>query len=120
MYLPPADRHLQVEGGCLRWDRGEPVCRQRPSGTVLFQSMARSLGSGRPRRAAHRHGRGRRRRAAGAAGAGGYTIAEDESTAVVYGMPAAAVRLGAVCDLLPLPEIAPQILRLVSPGKGRR
>ena len=48
--------------------------------------------------------------------AGGYTIAEDESTAVVYGMPAAAARLGAVCELLPLPEIGP---RLVSPGRRR-
>jgi two-component system, chemotaxis family, protein-glutamate methylesterase/glutaminase len=45
---------------------------------------------------------------------GGYTIAEDESTAVVYGMPAAAVRIGAVCESLPLPKIAPRILELVS------
>jgi two-component system chemotaxis response regulator CheB len=43
---------------------------------------------------------------------GGYTIAEDESTAVVYGMPAAAVRLGAVSESLPLPAIAPRILDL--------
>ncbi len=46
--------------------------------------------------------------------AGGYTIAEDESTAVVYGMPAAAVRMGAVCESLPLPAIAPRVLELVS------
>ena len=45
---------------------------------------------------------------------GGYTIAEDESTAVVYGMPAAAVRMGAVCESLPLPAIAPRVLELVS------
>ena len=44
---------------------------------------------------------------------GGYTIAEDESTAVVYGMPAAAVRLGGVCESLPLPAIAPRVLDLV-------
>ena len=43
---------------------------------------------------------------------GGYTIAEDESTAVVYGMPAEAVRLGAVSESLPLPAIAPRILEL--------
>jgi len=41
---------------------------------------------------------------------GGYTIAEDESTAVVYGMPAEAVRLGAVSESLPLPAIAPESL----------
>jgi len=43
---------------------------------------------------------------------GGYTIAEDESTAVVYGMPAAAVQLGAVRESLPLAAIAPRILEL--------
>ena len=45
---------------------------------------------------------------------GGYTIAEDESTAVVYGMPAVAVRMGAVCESLPLPAIAPRVMELVS------
>jgi two-component system chemotaxis response regulator CheB len=50
--------------------------------------------------------------------AGGYTIAEDATTAVVYGMPAAAVRLGAVCESLPLPQIAPRLLELVSARVG--
>ena len=44
---------------------------------------------------------------------GGYTIAEDESTAAVYGMPAAAVRMGAVCESLPLPAIAGRVSELV-------
>jgi two-component system chemotaxis response regulator CheB len=43
---------------------------------------------------------------------GGHTIAENESTAVVYGMPAEAVRLGAVCESLPLNAIGPRILEL--------
>ena len=45
--------------------------------------------------------------------AGGYTIAEDETTAVVYGMPAAAVKMGAVCESLPLDDIAPRVLQLL-------
>ena len=48
---------------------------------------------------------------------GCYTLAEDESTAVVYGMPGAAARLGAVCEELPLPDIAPRVVELVN---GRR
>jgi chemotaxis signal transduction protein len=44
--------------------------------------------------------------------AGGYGLAEDESSAVVYGMPAAAVRMGGVNVSLPLDLIAPRILRL--------
>jgi two-component system, chemotaxis family, protein-glutamate methylesterase/glutaminase len=94
IFLPPADHHLQVVGGRLHLDHGDFVCLQRPSGTVLFASMARSLQQ-------IRH-------------SGGYTIAEDESTTVVYGMPAAAVRLRAVCESLPLPEIAPRLLELTS------
>jgi two-component system chemotaxis response regulator CheB len=120
IYVAPANQHLQVRRECLWLDDGEPVCMQRPSGTVLFQSLARNLGE----------------RALGilltgmgddgAAGlrelrlAGGYTIAEDESTAVVYGMPAAAVRLGAVCESLPLHEIGPRIRSLVPPAKEIR
>ena len=46
--------------------------------------------------------------------AGAHTIAEDESTAVVYGMPQAAVRLGAVCESLPLHNVAPRLLELVA------
>ena len=115
VYVAPADQHLVVDrGGCLRMDNGSPVCVQRPSGTVLFQSMARNFG-------AHclgvlLTGMGED----GAAGlrdirhAGGYTIAEDETTAVVYGMPAAAVNMGAVCESLPLDEIAPRILEIAS------
>jgi two-component system chemotaxis response regulator CheB len=50
--------------------------------------------------------------------AGGYTIAEDESTAVVYGMPGTAARLGAVRESLPLPAIAYRLRELVK-GDGR-
>ena len=50
--------------------------------------------------------------------AGGHVIAESEETAAIYGMPAAAVRAGAVDESLPLGAIADQIVRLV--GGSRR
>jgi two-component system chemotaxis response regulator CheB len=112
VYVAPADRHLRVDSSCLRLDRGEPVSAQRPSGTVLFQSMASSLGSA--ALGALLTGMGDD----GALGlkavrdAGGYTIAEDESTAVVFGMPAVAIRLGAACEALPLQEIGPRLTEL--------
>ncbi|HSN68691.1 MAG TPA: chemotaxis protein CheB [Thermoanaerobaculia bacterium] len=40
---------------------------------------------------------------------GGRTIAEAASTAIIYGMPAEAIRTGAVAQVLPLPQIAPAI-----------
>ena len=118
VHLAPADRHLRLDEGRLRLDTGDPVSFQRPSGTVLFQSMARDLRAG---------ALGVLLTGMGDDGAlglleirrlGGYTVAEDESTAVVYGMPAAAVRMGAVCESLPLPAIAPRVLELV-PAKQK-
>ncbi|MBI3697476.1 MAG: chemotaxis-specific protein-glutamate methyltransferase CheB [Acidobacteria bacterium] len=113
VYLAAADHHLRADGRQAWADGGDPVCAQRPSGTVLFQSLARHLGP--QSLGVVLTGMGED----GAQGllelrrAGGYTIAEDESTAVVYGMPAAAVRLGAACESLPLPAIAPRILELL-------
>jgi two-component system, chemotaxis family, protein-glutamate methylesterase/glutaminase len=112
VYIATRDRHLRAEPDYLRADVGEPVCGQLPSGTVLFQSLAKTFG----RRALGvlLTGMGED----GAAGlleihsSGGHTVAEDESTAIVYGMPAEAVRLGAVSESLPLPAIAPRILDL--------
>lgn len=45
--------------------------------------------------------------------AGGSTIAEDESTCVVFGMPKAAIGLDCVDEVAPLPEIAGAILRMI-------
>jgi len=112
IYLAAQDYHLLAENGSVRLDRGNPVCAQRPSGTVLFESMAAAFGS---------QAMGVLLTGMGDDGAegllrvrqsGGYTIAEDESTAIVYGMPAEAVRLGGVSESLPLPAIAPRILEL--------
>ena len=113
VYVAPGDRHLLLSSaGTLKLSAEPPLANQRPSATMLFRSMARSLG---------RRGLGVILTGMGEDGAqglvelrqaGGYGVAEDESTAVVYGMPAAAVRLGGVNVSLPLDLIAPRILRL--------
>jgi two-component system chemotaxis response regulator CheB len=112
VYVAAQDRHLRLGREGLQVDAGDPVCAQRPSGTVLFESMAKTLGAG--ALGVLLTGMGDD----GAEGllqirkAGGHTLAEDESTAVVYGMPAAAVHLGAVRESLPLHAIGPRILEL--------
>jgi len=50
--------------------------------------------------------------------AGWYTIAQDEATSVVYGMPKAAKELGAAVDILPIDDVAPAILRFLNKGKA--
>jgi two-component system chemotaxis response regulator CheB len=120
VYLAPADKHLAMRQTRLSCDTGDLVSQQRPSGTILFRSLAASLG---PRSiCVLLTGMGDD----GAAGlkelrdAGGYTIAEDESTAVVYGMPAVAVRLGGVCESLPVTEIGPRLAQLAPTLKEAR
>jgi len=44
--------------------------------------------------------------------AGAPTIAQDEATSVVWGMPGAAVRMGAVDEIVPLPQVADTAMRL--------
>jgi two-component system chemotaxis response regulator CheB len=118
VYVAPGDRHLLLSSaGTLKLSTEPPLGNQRPSATLLFQSMAQSLG---------RRGLGVILTGMGEDGAqglvelrqaGGYAVAEDESTAVVYGMPAAAARMGGVNVSLPLDLIAPRILRLAR-GEG--
>ncbi|GJE01674.1 Protein-glutamate methylesterase/protein-glutamine glutaminase [Methylobacterium isbiliense] len=120
VYVAPGDRHLVLgSGGLIAVSDEAPVGGQRPSATALFRSVARVAG---PRGLGILlTGMGED----GAAGlldmrmAGAFTLAEHESSAVVYGMPAAAVRLRAAGSVLPLDLIAPRLLRAVQPGGPR-
>ena len=114
VYIAPGDRHLTIgPDAALRLGREPPVHSQRPSGTVLFESLARICG---PRAlGVLLTGMGED----GAEGlramrqAGALTIAEDETTAVVYGMPGAAMRLGAATLSLPLDGITDALRQAV-------
>jgi two-component system chemotaxis response regulator CheB len=108
---PPA-HHMIVRDGRLRLTRDPERHSCRPSVDVLFESIAR--GHCPEAAACLLTGMGRD----GASGllairtAGGLTIAQDEATSVVYGMPREAAQLGAAERILPLPEIGPAIAAL--------
>jgi two-component system chemotaxis response regulator CheB len=115
--MAPPDFHLVVRGGRVRLtvDLERHSCR--PSVDVLFESIAREYG---PTAAACLlTGMGRD----GAAGlleirrAGGLTIAQDEATSIVYGMPREAQIIGAAERILPLGEIGPMLATLGRPGR---
>ena len=88
------------------------MSRHRPSVDVLFRSAARYAGKNAV--AAIMTGMGDD----GARGmkelhdAGAKTIAQDESSCVVFGMPKEAIKLGVIDRILPLEKIAAEILRL--------
>jgi two-component system chemotaxis response regulator CheB len=112
IYMAAQDRHLRIHRGTLEVDAGDPVCAQRPSGTVLFESMASVLGASAIGVLLTGMGEDGAQGLLHLRRSGAYTIAEHESTAVVYGMPKEAVRRGAVCESLPLPDIAHRLLEL--------
>lgn len=114
VYVAPAERHLTVRAGRIRLDLGPPVSSQRPSGTVLFESLAREFGSRAVGVLLTGMGDDGAKGLLELRAVGGYTIAEDESTAVVYGMPQAALRLGAACESLPVHDVAARILDLIA------
>ncbi len=92
---------------------GKKVYTRKPR-NALFRSMARDVGSG--ALAVILTGMG----SDGAEGmkevhdAGGYTIVQDRSTSVVYGTADFGVQLNAVCESLPIHEIAPRLVNLVA------
>jgi two-component system chemotaxis response regulator CheB len=106
--------HLLIVQGRLRLVEREAGVYN--SKDILFHSMARELGPGAV--AVTLTGMGMD----GADGmkkvrdSGGYTIAQDASTSLIYGTPGFAVRLNAVCESLPLPEIAPRLRALIEGG----
>lgn len=118
--IAPGNLHMLLRrampGYRVEVKTGPRVCYQRPSVDVLFHSVAEIAGA----RAvgAILTGMG----ADGAQGllamrrAGARTIAQDESTCVVFGMPREAIKLGAAERVVPLPRVAHAILSALEPG----
>ncbi|WP_323054290.1 protein-glutamate methylesterase/protein-glutamine glutaminase [Microbulbifer thermotolerans] len=125
VYIAPGDRHLKLDR-CganyqVQLDLGPPVNRHRPSVDVLFQSAAEL--AGRNAIGVLLTGMGKD----GAAGllamrdAGAPTLAQDEETSLVYGMPREAAALGAASEIVALEEVAPRILTLAAAsGRAQR
>lgn len=112
--IAPGNRHLEVKRSGARYyvdlSDGEPVNRHRPSVDVMFASAAKYVG---------RNALGVIMTGMGADGAkgmlmlkqsGSKTVAQDEKTCIVFGMPKEAIKLNAVDKILPLQQIAPWVI----------
>jgi two-component system chemotaxis response regulator CheB len=118
--MAPPGLHLVVEHGRLRLtcDRERNSCR--PSVDVLFESLAKELGE--DTTACLLTGMGKD----GANGllalrhAGALTFAQDEASSVVFGMPKEAIMMGAVCQVLPLDQIAQTLAAVACRAEPRR
>jgi two-component system chemotaxis response regulator CheB len=120
--IAPGDKHMVlVKNGAryqVRIKDGPRVHFQRPSVDVLFQSVAQNSGQNsigviltgmgsdgaKGLLAMHEHG--------------AHTIAQDEKSCVIYGMPKEAVELGGVDEVLPLSQIAGEILAKIDSSQS--
>ncbi len=113
--VAPGNRHLVVQrSGALYFVdvmEGPPVSLHRPSVDVLFRSAARAAGANAMGVILTGMGDDGADGLAEMKAAGARTIAQDEATSIVFGMPKEAIRRGGVDEVLPLPAIAPAILR---------
>ncbi|MGH7766165.1 MAG: protein-glutamate methylesterase/protein-glutamine glutaminase [Candidatus Binatia bacterium] len=116
--IAPGNYHMGVNRNGAHYNveifMGEPVNRHRPSVDVLFQSCARHLG---------RNAIGVIMTGMGDDGArgllamrqtGARTLAQDEASSVVFGMPNAAIEIGAVADVVGLTMIANRVAHIVA------
>ncbi len=114
IYFAPEDAHLEFDdAGRFVLSHVPPCDGHRPSATVTMRAAARCFGVGTVGVLLTGMGSDGAEGMASIAAAGGITIAQDESSCVVYGMPKQAVQLGAVQHILPLGQIAPALEALV-------
>jgi two-component system, chemotaxis family, protein-glutamate methylesterase/glutaminase len=118
VYIAPGDHHLRLVRNGARYvckvDQEAPVNRHRPSVDVLFRSVAQNAGQNAIGVLLTGMGRDGARGLKAMRVAGAATVAQDEHTSVVWGMPGEAVSIGATEDVLPIDAIAARIVELAA------
>ena len=113
VYIAPGDKHLLLTRDGARYrcqlNDGPPVNRHKPSVDVLFRSVAQIAGKNAIGVILTGMGADGARGLSEMQEAGSVTIAQDEKSSVVWGMPGEAVKRGAAQKVLPLDQI-PSIL----------
>jgi two-component system chemotaxis response regulator CheB len=113
-YIAPGHSHLLVKkSGAYYYtelSKADPVNRHRPSVDVLFNSAAQVLGPNALGVIMTGMGKDGAQGLLAMRRAGAHTIAQDEASCVVYGMPKAAIELGAAMEVAPLLDIAARVM----------
>jgi two-component system chemotaxis response regulator CheB len=115
IYVCPGSRHLRITArGRIALDDGERVCGYLPCADITLESVAQIAGPMTVGVILTGMGNDGTKGALAVRAAGGYVIAQDEATSVIFGMPAEAAKAGAVHEVLPIDDIASAIERSVS------
>ena len=122
VYLAPGgDRHLAVGGTSALYARlrpGDPVSGHMPSVDVLFHSVAEAVGARAVGVLLTGMGSDGAKGLLAMAESGACTIAQDEATCTVFGMPRAAISLGAASVVAPIDRIAQHVLKKAAGARG--
>ncbi|WP_242343554.1 chemotaxis-specific protein-glutamate methyltransferase CheB [Anaeromyxobacter terrae] len=112
VYFGAEGRHLTARGDRVRLVDGPPVRGFRPSGTTLLESLAREYGGAAAGLVLSGMGDDGADGLRAVRERGGWTAAQGRASAVVFGMPGAAIERGAAAHTIELDDIAPALLRL--------
>jgi len=121
VYFAPSDAHLTFVAYSeteyhVVLDYGLPVNFLRPAVDKMFESGAKVFGKNCIAVVLTGMGTDGARQCVKLKNLGAYTIAQDESSSTIYGMPKAALEMGGVCEVLPLGSIASRLRSLVGEG----
>jgi two-component system chemotaxis response regulator CheB len=120
--IAPGGKHMIVKYGSkgyfVRVKDGPPVNRHIPSVDVLFRSAANTLGPNALGVILTGMGDDGARGMREMKEAGAFTIAQDEDSCVVFGMPKVAIEMGGVCKILALNSIAEFLVSMVKNDRG--
>lgn len=119
--IAPGNYHMELRRNGARYyvttNQEPPVRRHRPSVEVLFESVFKYAGANAVGVIMTGMGDDGANGLLKMKGAGAKTVAQDEASCVVFGMPKEAIKLGAVDTVVPLNKISPTILSLLNSGK---
>lgn len=118
VYIAPGNYHLLVAARGTEWTTrivgGPKVCNQRPAVDPLFESVAEHIGRNATGILLTGMGRDGARGLLAMRAAGAFTIAQDEASSIVWGMPKEAIDLGAAAEVLPLEGMVDRLRKLYS------
>jgi two-component system chemotaxis response regulator CheB len=118
-YVAPGAYHLRVTPrGEVALGQDAPIASLRPSVDALFESVAEVYGAGTVAAVLTGMGSDGTRGARLIKRAGGWVVAEDQSTCVVYGMPRSVIEEGYADRVVPLGEVAEELARAVRPDRN--
>jgi len=112
VYVAPTDKHLIIGPSGMAFDDSDPVNSQKPAADFLFKSASEQFGSSLVSVVLTGMGNDGAEGTRFVKNAGGITIAQDEATCMIYGMPEAAFETGCVDFVLPLDDIGRKLISL--------